>query len=198
MPISPKVRPVLTTRASISALRVAEHGAVAGRSWPASRRRAVVAQGDRFAARWAGLTIATAPGIEGMKAYRMTMCGGTRWPGGRNPDDVKVLFLVYPVIVETDEEAFDRHARMVSTPAFVERVLANASINADIDFAQFDLDKLIPKLSEARRRKVCWMSSRAAWQCGKTLRQLAVEKYDGVGDCASSARLDRPRRGWMK
>jgi alkanesulfonate monooxygenase SsuD/methylene tetrahydromethanopterin reductase-like flavin-dependent oxidoreductase (luciferase family) len=90
-----------------------------------------------------------------------------------------VLFLVYPVIAETDEEAFDKHARMVSTPAFVERALANASINADIDFAQFNLDKPIPKLESTASQGA--LDEFAQHGSGKTLRQLAVEKYDGGG-----------------
>jgi FMN-dependent oxidoreductase (nitrilotriacetate monooxygenase family) len=135
-------------------------------------------RGRSFAARWADSVIATAPGIDGMKAYRDDVRRhAVAW--GRNPDDVKVLFLVYPVIAETDEEAFDKHARMVSTPAFVERALANASINADIDFAQFNLDKPIPKLESTASQGA--LDEFAQHGSGKTLRQLAVEKYDGGG-----------------
>ena len=92
---------------------------------------------------------------------------------------MKVLFLVYPVVAETDEEAFARHERMVSTPAFQERALANASINSDIDFAQFDLDKPLPKLESTASQGA--LDEFARHGSGKTLRQLAIEKYDGGG-----------------
>ena len=95
--------------------------------------------------------IATAPGIAGMKAYRDDVRAHAA-SFGRNPDDVKVLFLVYPIIAETDEEAFAKHERIVATPRFVERALANASINTDIDFSQFDLDQPLPEVSLWRRK----------------------------------------------
>jgi long-chain alkane monooxygenase len=151
---------------------------------PSPQRRPAFVQagasprGRAFAGKWADSVIATTPGIEGMKAYRDDVRRHAV-AAGRNPDDVKVLFLVFPVLAETDEEALERHRRMVSTPAFLERALANASINADIDFSSFELDKPIPKLES-------WASQGALDEfaqhgSGKTLRQLAIEKYDGGG-----------------
>jgi FMN-dependent oxidoreductase (nitrilotriacetate monooxygenase family) len=135
-------------------------------------------RGRAFAAKHADSVIATAPGIEGMKEYRDDVRRHAA-AAGRNPDDVKVLYLVFPVIAETDEEAFAKHARMVSTPAFVERALANASINTDIDFSQFDLDKPLPEVSTGASQGA--LDEFAQRGSGKTLRQLAVEKYDGGG-----------------
>jgi FMN-dependent oxidoreductase (nitrilotriacetate monooxygenase family) len=135
-------------------------------------------RGRAFAATHADSVIATAPGIEGMKEYRDDVRRHAA-AAGRNPDDVKVLYLVFPVIAETDEEAFAKHARMVSTPAFVERALANASINTDIDFSQFDLDKPLPEVSTGASQGA--LDEFAQRGSGKTLRQLAIEKYDGGG-----------------
>jgi FMN-dependent oxidoreductase (nitrilotriacetate monooxygenase family) len=135
-------------------------------------------RGRAFAARHADSVIATAPGIDGMKAYRDDVRRHAA-ACGRNPDDVKVLFLVYPVIAETDDEAFARHERVVSTPAFLERALANAAINTDIDFAQFDLDQPLPEVSTAASQGA--LDEFAQRGSSKTLRQLAIEKYDGGG-----------------
>ncbi|HTC08332.1 MAG TPA: hypothetical protein VK726_06100 [Acetobacteraceae bacterium] len=56
---------------------------------------------------------------------------------------------------------------------------ANASINADIDFVQFDLDQPIPKLESTASQGA--LDEFAQHGSGKTLRQLAAEKYDGGG-----------------
>ena len=90
-----------------------------------------------------------------------------------------MLYLVFPVIAETDEEAFAKHERMVSTPAFVERALANAAINTDIDFSQFDLHQPLPEVSTGASQGA--LDEFAQRGSGKTLRQLAIEKYDGGG-----------------
>ena len=61
-------------------------------------------RGRAFAARHADSIIATANGIDGMKQYRDDVRRHAV-SFGRNPDDIKVLFLVYPTLAETDEEA---------------------------------------------------------------------------------------------
>src|SRR5579862_6017884 len=48
--------------------------------------------------------------------------------------DIKVLFLVYPVLGETDQEAYAKRERMVSSPHFIERALASTATVTDIDF----------------------------------------------------------------
>ena len=61
-------------------------------------------RGRAFAARHADSIIATANGTAGMKQYRDEVRGhALRF--GRNPDDIKVLYLVHPVLGETGEEA---------------------------------------------------------------------------------------------
>ena len=61
-------------------------------------------RGRAFAAKHADSIIATANGIDGMKQYRDDVRRHAV-SFGRNPDDIKVLFLVYPILAETDEEA---------------------------------------------------------------------------------------------
>ncbi len=61
-------------------------------------------RGRAFAARHADSIIAVANGIAGMKQYREDVRGQAA-KFGRNPDHAKVLFLVYPILAETDEEA---------------------------------------------------------------------------------------------
>ena len=90
-------------------------------------------RGRAFAARHADSIIATATGIDGMKQYRDDVRRHAV-SFGRNPDDIKVLFLVYPILGETDEEAYAKRERMVSSPHFIERALASTATVTDIDF----------------------------------------------------------------
>ena len=132
--------------------------------------------GRAFAARTADSIIATANGHGGMKAYRDDVRARAA-AAGRDPDDIKVLFLIYPVIGETTEEAWAKHRRMVSAPAFVEAALAAIGTVTDIDFSKFDLDSELPPLTTNGEQGS--LDKFAQWGSGKTLRQLAAERYDG-------------------
>jgi FMN-dependent oxidoreductase (nitrilotriacetate monooxygenase family) len=149
---------------------------------PSPQRRPVYVQaggsprGREFAARTADSIIAVANGTAGMKWYRDDIRARAQ-AAGRNPDDIKVLFLVYPVIGETKEEAEAKYQRMVNQPAFIEAALASIGTVTDIDFSQFDLDSELPKLTTNGEQGS--LDKFAQWGSGKTLRQLASERYDG-------------------
>ncbi|MDR3538749.1 MAG: LLM class flavin-dependent oxidoreductase, partial [Acetobacteraceae bacterium] len=128
-----------------------------------------------FAARHADSIIAVGNGVEGMKAYRDDVRKHAV-AAGRNPDDIKVLFLVYPILGETDDEAQARNTRMVNAPGFVEAALAAVGTVTDIDFSQFDLDKPLPPLTTNGEQGS--LDKFAQWGSGKTLRQLAQERFD--------------------
>ncbi len=132
-------------------------------------------RGREFAARTADSIIATANGLTGMKAYRDDVRGRAA-AAGRDPDDIKVLFLIYPVIGETTEEAWAKHHRMVGAPAFIEAALAAIGTVTDIDFSQFDLDRELPPLTTNGEQGS--LDKFAQWGSGKTLRQLAAERYE--------------------
>ena len=133
-------------------------------------------RGREFAARNADSIIATANGIAGMKWYRDDVRARAA-AAGRNPDDIKVLFLIYPILAETDEEARAKHRRMTTAPDFIEAALASIGTVTDIDFSQFDLDAELPKLTTNGEQGS--LDKFAQWGSGKTLRQLASERYDG-------------------
>jgi len=132
-------------------------------------------RGRKFAAMHADSIIAVANGIEGMKQYRDEVRAHAV-AAGRDPDDVKVLFLVYPLLADTDEEAHAKHQRMVNSPAFIEAALAAIGTVTDIDFSQFDLDKPLPHLTTNGEQGS--LDKFAQWGSGKTLRQLASERFD--------------------
>jgi FMN-dependent oxidoreductase (nitrilotriacetate monooxygenase family) len=135
-------------------------------------------RGRAFAAQHADSIIAVATGIEGMQAYRDDVRRHAV-TFGRNPDDIKVLFLVYPILAETDAEALAKRERMVSSPRFIERALASVSTVTDIDFSKFPLDEPLPRLTTNGEQGS--LDKFAQWGSGKTLRQLAMERFGAVG-----------------
>lgn len=132
-------------------------------------------RGRTFAAQRADSIIATANGLDGMKAYRDDVRAKAA-AAGRNPDDIKVLFLVYPFLGETDEEAREKHRRTVNAPDFIEAALASIGTVTDIDFSKYDLDQPLPRLTTNGEQGS--LDKFAQWGSGKTLRQLASERYD--------------------
>jgi alkanesulfonate monooxygenase SsuD/methylene tetrahydromethanopterin reductase-like flavin-dependent oxidoreductase (luciferase family) len=129
-------------------------------------------KGRQFAAKWADSIVAIANGTEGMKAYRDDVRARAE-AQGRKPDDIKVLFLVSPVLGETTEEAHARKDRMMQSPRYVEQALLLISSITDIDFSQFPLDEVLPPLTTNGERGSLEKFVQAG--SGKTLRQLASE-----------------------
>ena len=116
-------------------------------SGPAPQGRPVIAQaggsprGRGFAALHADTIVAHPKGIDGMKAYRNDV--RTRMVAhGRNPDECKVLFMVAPIIGETEADAQERkRIREARAAAQVPQRLAFLGKLMNIDFGSMDLDK---------------------------------------------------------
>jgi len=84
-----------------------------------------------------------------------------------------VLYLVAPVVADTDQEAEEKLQRWSSMS--IERVLAMISSITEVDFARFDLDQPLPSVTTNGERGSLEKFVQAG--SGKTLRQLAM---DGV------------------
>jgi len=132
-------------------------------------------RGRAFAAKVSDSIVATANGVAGMKQYRDDV-RSRAVAAGRNPDDIKVLFLIYPILGETAEEARAKQRRMVSAPDFIEAVLATTGTITDIDFSQFDLDAPLPHLTTNGEQGS--LDKFQQWGSGKTLRRLCAERFD--------------------
>jgi FMN-dependent oxidoreductase (nitrilotriacetate monooxygenase family) len=137
-------------------------------------------RGRAFAARHADSVIAPTSTLKGIKEYRDDVrAHGEKC--GRNPDDIKILFLVYPTLAETTAEAREKHHRMVNEPWFIEAALASAGTTSDIDFSEFSLDEPLPcKLTTNGEQGS--LDRFQQWGSGKTLRQLASERFDNELD----------------
>jgi long-chain alkane monooxygenase len=132
-------------------------------------------RGRAFAAKHADSIIATANQVAGMKQYRDEVRGHAV-KFDRNPDDIKVLFLVYPFLGETGEEAKAKYQRMVSSDSFIHAALASVGQITDIDFSKFALDEPLPRITTNGEQGS--LDKFAQWGTGKTLRQLASERFD--------------------
>jgi FMN-dependent oxidoreductase (nitrilotriacetate monooxygenase family) len=113
---------------------------------PSPQGRPVICQagssprGREFSSKNADTIIASTEGVAKMKSFREDVrARAAAW--GRNPDDCKVLYLVSPILGETDDEAEAKRRRMRQWSAdHVDRVVASMSYNIGIDFSTFDLD----------------------------------------------------------
>ncbi len=125
-------------------------------------------RGRAFAARWAETIIASASGIEAMKALRNDI--RTRATSyGRDPDSIKVLFLISPIVDQFREAAEARRAaQMADAERQMEWHLASFSRLTGIDFAKYDLDEPLPELTSNGHRTL------AKNFVGRTLREIAL------------------------
>ncbi|MFP6681535.1 MAG: NtaA/DmoA family FMN-dependent monooxygenase [Gammaproteobacteria bacterium] len=132
-------------------------------------------KGRDFAAKHADSVITLADGIEGMKEYR----GDIRARAarhGRNPDEVKVLFLVIPTLADTKEAAYAKRDDLSKSTAFVEQTLSLLSAITDIDFAAFPMDEPLPHLTTNGEQGSLDKFQQPG--SGKTLRQLVYESAE--------------------
>jgi FMN-dependent oxidoreductase (nitrilotriacetate monooxygenase family) len=138
-------------------------------------------RGRQFAAMTADSIIAAASGIEAMKEYRDDIRARAK-AGGRDPDEVKVFFIVTPVLAETEAAAKAKLEDYISSPEYQVKTLASISSVTDIDFSQFELDEELPRLTTNGEQGS--LDAFAQWGRGKTLRQLisdrATRGLDGV------------------
>lgn len=131
-------------------------------------------KGRAYASRFADSIIASASSVAGMKEYREDVRARAA-AHGRDPDDVKVLFLVTPIIGETHRAALDRKDEIMAAAAADPTVrLAGMGYATDIDFSVYDLDTPIRELA-AELRTNGHQSSLAAFvaqNADRTLREV--------------------------
>ena len=138
-------------------------------------------RGKAFAGANADVAIALARGVDGMKAYRDSIRAEAAG-AGRNPDDVKVLFVLKPTVTGSRAEADElRAARRELTQRDIDSQLNSISYLSVIDFKQFDLDAPLPELSTNSNQGTLEHFSKAA-PPGSTLRQILQARSGGAGD----------------
>jgi FMN-dependent oxidoreductase (nitrilotriacetate monooxygenase family) len=124
-------------------------------------------RGQQFASRWADTIITNAVSVYGMKTYREDV-RRRAVAHGRDPDKIKVLFLVYPIVDTSMEAARERNRLQVEESGrHLDMQLSGMSRLTGIDFSKFPLDEPLPELTTNGHQ-----SSLAKW-IGKTPRSLA-------------------------
>jgi FMN-dependent oxidoreductase (nitrilotriacetate monooxygenase family) len=103
--------------------------------------------GRGFSSKWADTIIAVGATPEAMKQFRDDVRARAT-AIGRNPDDIKILFLLHPIVDETAEAAHERRQEEKRDNAeHIEMQLALLSRTSGIDFSQFSLDEPLPALT---------------------------------------------------
>ncbi|RIL00019.1 MAG: FMNH2-dependent monooxygenase [Proteobacteria bacterium] len=132
-------------------------------------------KGRDFASKHADSIITLADGLDGMKEYRNDIRERAK-RHGRNPDEVKVLFLVIPTLGETKEAAYARREEIAHSTPFVEQTLSLISSITDIDFSKYDMDQPLPHLTTNGEQGSLDKFQQPG--SGKTLRQLVYESAE--------------------
>ncbi|WP_246688480.1 MULTISPECIES: NtaA/DmoA family FMN-dependent monooxygenase [unclassified Mesorhizobium] len=149
-------------------------------SGPAPQGRPVMAQagssgrGRIFAARNADTIVVKAKTLDYARQYRQEIRELAR-SLGRDPDTIKLMLLIAPIIGATREEAeLKRRKRDADDLAEAEATLAKVSKIVDIDFSRYPLDEPLKAegLSTQGTRSV--LTDFIARNAGRTLRQAGA------------------------
>jgi len=123
---------------------------------PGPQRRPVIVQagasgpGRDLAAKYAESMLAHGTSIEAMKAFRQDMHARME-AYGRKPDELKILFLIDPILGDSDVIARQRHDE-VKAEAWSQNSIEKAlwglsySTGGEFDFGQADLDAPVPDI----------------------------------------------------
>jgi FMN-dependent oxidoreductase (nitrilotriacetate monooxygenase family) len=146
--------------------------------------------GRNLAAKHADTIVGAANGVPAMKQYKADV-SERLVAYGRRPEDCKVLFLVSPILGETDAEARDRRDRMrAAESGDLEGRLERMSYMSGIDMSKFDLDEPLPDDIE-RRVNGHQSPIKEMLKNGRTLREMlrytSVESVELVGSPDSVA-----------
>ena len=127
--------------------------------------------GRDFGAKHADVILSPASGIAEMKHFREDI-RSRAIRLGRDPDGIKVIFAITPVLDDTEAEARAKERRMVESDHYIDDMLATISAITDIDFSQFAIDAPLPHRLVTNGEQGT-LDRFQEFGSGKTLRQLA-------------------------
>jgi FMN-dependent oxidoreductase (nitrilotriacetate monooxygenase family) len=140
-------------------------------------------KGRAYASRCADSIIASATTVDQMTEYRDDV--RARAEGhGRKADEVKVLFLISPILGETHQHAVERKEQMLADASVDPRFrLAGMGYATDIDFSVFDLDVPIRELADqmVTNGHQSSLASFVRQNLDRTLREVASNSAYGAG-----------------
>lgn len=134
--------------------------------------------GIDLAARVADLVVSAPKGREAMRAYRDKVRSRAA-DFGRDPDDVRVLYMVTPILGETEDDA-RRNAERYYEPTEAAIARRLIMLSGDIDFSQFDVDKPIPEGLHTEG-STSILTNLRKWAAGRTIREtVAAERTESL------------------
>ncbi|MCU1404220.1 MAG: soxA, partial [Glaciihabitans sp.] len=137
-------------------------------------------KGQDFAGRNSDVVLALASTPERMRAHRE----GIREVAaahGRNPNDIKVLFVVNPILTANAEETASVRARRSElTQAAIDEALQGVSYLSGVDFKKFDLDEALPELTTNSNQGTLDNFVKSA-PAGSTLREILQARANKDG-----------------
>jgi alkanesulfonate monooxygenase SsuD/methylene tetrahydromethanopterin reductase-like flavin-dependent oxidoreductase (luciferase family) len=135
-------------------------------------------KGRDLAARWGDSVIGYVKTTEQMREYRDDIRARAA-AFGRDPDDVKVLFLLTPFLGETEAEARSRRERLLEEAhAHPEVPLSMQGFLLGIDLSLYDLDTPLRDLADqlASNGHQSILAAMLAAAGDRTLREVAIER----------------------
>jgi FMN-dependent oxidoreductase (nitrilotriacetate monooxygenase family) len=135
-------------------------------------------KGREFAAKYADTIIAYGGSTAEMKGFRDDIRARME-AHGRKPDDCKVMFIIQPILGDTEAEAQATRQRWFEDPLYIEGRLAGIASITEVDFAKYDWDEVPPDdlTTNGERNSLETFLQKGS---GKTLRQLATTEGWGA------------------
>ena len=154
---------------------------------PGPQRRPVIAQagsspqGQALAGKYADTMLALVSSVDEMKRFRENV-HAAMLNAGRKPQDCKILYLVTPIIGETDADARELQARQTaaaSEPEEIERALWYMSYQSggEIDYSTLPLDEPMPDKTGNGEKSVIESYLKGG---AMTLRDVAIKRQIGA------------------
>lgn len=157
-------------------------------SGPCPQGQPVIAQaggsksGRKIAATHADTIVAAPNGVAAMKQYRDDVRAQMA-EMGRDPDGCKILYLLSPVVAETEEQArWHAEQRRVSAARNIEARLARFGWSTNLDLSGCDLDTPVSQLTLTTNGHQSSLSQFLTRAGDKPLRQAIVD-HVSVGYC---------------
>jgi FMN-dependent oxidoreductase (nitrilotriacetate monooxygenase family) len=137
-------------------------------------------RGQDFAGQNSDVILQLASTPERMTAYRDSI-RAVAAAAGRNPDELKVLFVVNPIVTANAEETASIRARRAElTSAAIDEALQGISYLSGVDFKKFDLDAPLPELSTNSNQGTLDNFVKSAPE-GSTLREILQARANRDG-----------------
>ena len=130
-------------------------------------------KGRDFGAKHGDVILSPASGIAAMKEFRDDIRARAE-KFGRDPDSIKVIYAINPILGETEVEARDKDRRAIDAPGYIDDQLASISGITDIDFSVYDVEKPLPERLTTNGEQGT-LDRFQQWGSGKTLKELVAD-----------------------